>query len=125
MAVALAVLTNAIPNPYDATQQECIVDGTVTFSGSYTTGGDVASLAGLCPVSNQIPNRVEVFQVPVAGATPAPYTVLYGFNSAPTPANGVLLVIDNTTGVQVAGTTYNSALTTGTPFHFRAWFPRL
>ena len=122
MSVAVAVNPNAVPNSIDATKQEFVVDGTLTLSGSYTTGGDPMSLAGLVP-SNSLPNRVEVYQAPAVGNAPLAFNFLYAFGT--TQANGGLQVLTWATGSQVAGSGYDGALTAATAnIRFRAWFTK-
>jgi len=121
MSATAALSTGIQPNAIDVTQQEFIVDGTVVFAGSYPTNGDTLSFAGLGIPSNQIPNKVELFE-----ATPAPGPASgFGFLYLPgtTQANGLVELFNGTTQ-QTAGT-YASILTqTGFVLRFRAWFPK-
>lgn len=120
MAAALTLNYNQLPNPLDRTQQEQIVDGLVTLTGSYTANGDTFSFLGLSINSDQVPNRVEVYE-----ATPAPgpasgYTFIFlpGTNQG----NG-LLEIFSTEGTQFSGAYGTPPFAiTGFVLKFRAWF---
>jgi hypothetical protein len=120
MAATLALSTTQLPNPTDRTQQQQIVDGTVTLSGSYTANGDTFSFLGLGINSDQVPNRVEIYE-----ATPAPgpasgyqFVFLPGTNQG----NG-LMEIFSTEGTQFSGAYGTPPFSiTGFALKFRAYF---
>ena len=119
---AVASLNLALqPDPIDTTQQEFIVDGIVTLTGSYPTNGDTLSFAALSIPSNQLPNKVELFE-----ATPAPGPasgLVFVYLPGTTQATGILVIFNGTT--QQTTATYASILTvTGFSLRFRAWFPK-
>lgn len=119
MSVAVALNANQVPNAIDHTQQEFIVDGTLTLSGTYPTNGDTVNLAGLCP-SNLVPTKVEIYE-----ATPSPGPASgYAFIYVPgtTAANGLMEVFNGTT--QFTTQAYGSPAfsITGFALRFRAWF---
>lgn len=123
MSATAALLNSIQPNPVDVTQQEFIVDGTVTLAGNYPTNGDTLSLAGLGIPSNQLPTKVELFE---ATPAPGPATGLsFVFVPGTTQANGLLEVFSGST--QESTATYASilgAVAATFVLRFRAWFPK-
>ena len=115
---------------YDDTKAKVIVDGSLTLSGNYGNGspanGDPMSFGGFDLLkSQQKPNWVRIFQVPTSPNAPVHYSFLYGQGTS--MLNGVLIVIDTTTGLPlVDASAYPAALTnTDTPpnIRFEAGFP--
>lgn len=113
----------------DFTQNEEIVDGLLTLSGDYgdlsPANGDIIDFSSDLIKSQQPPRRVEIFQLPPAGQAPVQYSFLYGQGTG--QENGVLIVIDTTTGLAITdNAAYPAALTDDDPapnIRFRAWFP--
>lgn len=130
MSVAVAVSSIVASDPsqgLDATQNEQIVEGTLTLSGNYgggSTHGDTINFAGPLVSTQQPPRKVDIFQVPTSGTGPIHYAFLYGQGT--TQLNGVLIVVDTTTGLEISeGAGYPAALTAaGANIRFRAWFPK-
>ena len=133
MAVSVALLQSIVPNSIDVTQQEFIADGSLTLSGNYGTGsshGDTVNLSQLGIASDQVPNRVEVFEQPAAGTAATGY--VFVFCPGTTQANGVLCILG--TGAAAGGggqeITEGSAYSGFSPslnglvLRFRAWFPK-
>ena len=120
MAITAAISTNLVPNAIDLTQQQVLVDGTLTLSGTYPTNGDTLSFAGLGIPSNSLPTKVEIWE-----ATPAPGPATgYAFIFVPgtTQYNGLMEIFNGTT--QVTTQAYSSFITvTGFTLRFRAYFP--
>ena len=118
MAVTLKLDTAFMGVP-DATQTEGVYQGTVTFSGSYTSGGDTASFAALVGLlSNALPLHVEVYEEPQSGQSATGWQAVYVKGS--TQANGKLSLWNGTT--QFSAGAYGTTFST-TTFKFRAWFP--
>ena len=121
MSAVASLSTSQLPNPLDKTQQEQIVDGIITLSGSYTANGDTLSFLGLGINSDQVPNKVEIYE-----ATPAPgpasgyqFVFLPGTNQG----NG-LMEIFSTEGTQFSGAYGTPPFAiAGFVLKFRAWFP--
>jgi hypothetical protein len=121
MSAVASISTTLLPDGLDMSQQEYIVDGIVTLTGSYPANGDTLDLSKLSITSNQLPTRVELFE-----ATPAPGPASgFAFLYLPgaTQALGLMEMFNGTT--QQTGATYASILTvTGFVLRFRAWFPK-
>ena len=114
----------------DFTQSTELVNGSLTLSGNYgnhsPANGDTMSFVGFDKIkSQQVPLWVRIFQDPTSPAAPVHYSFLYGHGT--TQANGVLIVIDTTTGLPLTdAAAYPAALTnTDTPpnIRFEAAFP--
>lgn len=112
----------------DFTQNEEIVDFSLTLSGNYgnhsPANGDTLSFGGFDSIkSTTIPRKVEIFQAPTSPAAPVHYAFIYGYGT--TQLNGVLIVIDTTTGLPLTdAAAYPAALTAaGANVRGRAWFP--
>lgn len=120
MAIAVAVTS------VDNTQNQFIVDGTLTLSGNYVAHGDTINLTGFDAVKAQgAPTRIEVFEQPAAGASASGY-VLQGIAGS-TQANGVLQVFETGAAAsdplsELAAGAYPAGLT-GAVVKFRAWIP--
>lgn len=130
MSVAVAISSIVATDPsqgLDKTQNEQIVEGTLTLSGNYgggATHGDTINFGQFANInSGQPPRKVDIFQVPTAGNAPVHYAFLYGQGT--TQGNGVLIVVDTTTGLEITeGAAYPAALTAATAnVRFRAFFP--
>ncbi len=131
--VTVAINSIVGPDPsggLDATQNELIVEGTLILSGNYgdnsPANGDTLDFTGFDLLkSQQPPRRVEIFQVPDAGNAPVSYSFLYGQGSG--QDDGVLIVIDTTSGLPLTdAAAYPAALTEDDPspnIRFKAWFP--
>lgn len=121
MAIAVALSTNELPNPLDITQQQVIVDGTLTLSGTYPTNGDTLSFAGLGIPSNQVPTKVQIYE-----ATPAPGPAsgyVFVFLPGTTQANGLMEAFNGTTQLTTGAYGTPPFSITGFALKFRAWFP--
>lgn len=120
MAIAVALNKNQLPNPTDLTQQQFIIDATLTLTGGYTTNGDPLSLAGLGIPSNQLPTKVEIWE---DTPTPGPqsgwrFTYLPGTNLD----NGAMEMFNGTT--QATTNTYATLITVSNfSLKLRGWFP--
>ena len=123
------MLTPIVTN-VDATQNEFIVDGTITPTLNYGTAGgllphgDTLSFAALDKVlSNRVPNRVDVWAEYPQGA--AMLFDWYKYVPGTTKANGVLQI--GVVGTEFTpGAAYSGAAPTnivGFVLKFRAWFP--
>ena len=115
MAVAVAVNSPIPADPgsgLDSTRTSLWVEGTLTLSGDYggaSTHGDTMDLSGFC-ASDYSPKNVWIYQDPTSGVAPISYAFLYGRGT--TQANGVLIVQDMTTGLEITeNSTYPSPLT--------------
>ena len=122
MAASASLNPNQLPNAFDMTQQEVLVDGIITLSGSYTANGDTLNLAGLGIPSNQVPTEVRIFET-----TPAPGPQSgYAFRYVPgtTQANGLVEIFNGTT--QLSAGAYGTPVlgATGFALRFNARFPR-
>ncbi len=119
MPIVAALITDT--SQLDNTQDRLLVEGTLTFSGSYPTNGDTLDLSQLGIPSNSLPFEVEVFE-----ATPAPgpaYGAHFVFLPGTTQANGLLELFNGTT--QIATDTYANilgAVAATIVVRFRAWF---
>lgn len=124
MSIAIAI-TNV-----DVTQNQLIVDGTLTLSGNYgggATHGDTLSFAGQDQIkSSQVPTFVEIWEAPPAGTSATGYW--YNYSPGSTQANGVMQVFGtgaaagNASQEYTQGSAYSGALT-GAVIRFRAYFP--
>lgn len=133
MSVAVTINSIVPADPgggIDFTQRQLIVEGSLTLSGNYgnrsPANGDTLSFAGFDFIkSQQPPLKVEIFQLPTSPNAPVHYAFLYGQGT--TQANGVLIVIDTTTGLPLTdAAAYPAALTAATAgIRFRAHFPAL
>ena len=112
----------------DFTQNEELVEGSLTLSGNYgnssPANGDILSFVGFDQLKSlQVPRRVRIFQAPTSPAAPVHYSFIYGYGT--TQGNGVLIVIDSTTGLPLTdAAAYPAALiAAGANIRFEAWFP--
>lgn len=137
MSVAVAVSSIVAADPsggLDITNNEEIVEGTLTLSNNYggaSTHGDTVDFSGVVQ-SSLPPRRVEIFENQGAGNAPLGYGFVYA--NGTTQANGVLTVLGTpATGAATTGATeftQGSAYSGGTPslaaavLRFKAWFPR-
>ena len=131
MAVAVVINSVVAADPgagIDFTQSTELVSGALTLSGNYgnhsPANGDTLNFTGFDKIkSQQIPLWVRIFQYPTSPAAPTHYSFLYGAGT--TQANGVLIVIDTTTGLPLADAgAYPAALTAaGANVRFEAAFP--
>jgi hypothetical protein len=133
MSVAVTINSVVAVDPgsgIDFTQSTELVSGLLTLTGNYgnnsPANGDTINFTGFDKIkSQQIPLWVRIFQYPVSPAAPVHYSFLYGHGT--TQANGVLIVIDSTTGLPLTdAAAYPAALTnTDTPpnIRFEAAFP--
>jgi hypothetical protein len=125
--MALAITVDKLLGIPDNTDKELVVQGVITFSGSYVTGGDPLSFANNNRIqSRALPLMVEVYEEPIAGTqTATGFDFVYAKGT--TQANGTLQIIGpGTTGTpaQLAAGAYPAALTTPTTtVKFRAYFP--
>lgn len=116
MAVVFA-LDNVLGNP-DTTQKEQFYLGTLTFSGTYTSGGDTLSFGVVGVLSNVAPLRVEVYEQPTTAQTAVGDLFIYAKGT--TAANGKLQIF-TASATQYSGspgTTFGT-----TTVKCRAWFP--
>ena len=90
--MAIAVTVQRV----DSTQNQFVIDGTLTFSGSYPSFGDVVNLAlDQFKTNAKTPIEVRVWETPVgASGTPAPLATGYQFTyiNGTTLANGRLQI---------------------------------
>jgi hypothetical protein len=113
--MALALVFDNLRGVPDVTDREEFVQGAITFSGNYVTGGDVLSFAGTNKIqSRSAPNRVEIYEEPIAGTQTAT-----GFNfvfaKGTTQANGVLQIFSPGTATgTIVSTATAPTITTGT-----------
>ena len=118
----------------NANQSALIVEGSLTLSGSYGWGspvvdGDIidfttAPQAALL-TSGRAPRNMFIFQAPAAADDPVSYAFVYGYGTGQN--DGVLKVIDLTTGAVIATGAYPAALTDDDPspnIRYRAEFPK-
>ena len=116
-AIAITISTTV---PVDVTQTQIKVHGTLTFSGTYTAGGDVLNLSGFSQIeSNSLPIQVEVYETVAAGSTPTGYQFV--FCPGTTQANGQLAIF-STQVTQFSGS-YGATFACGVTFD--AYFPSL
>ena len=121
MSIAVALSTTQSPNPMDHTQQQVIVDGTLTLSGTYPTNGDTLSFAALGIPSNQLPTKVEIYEVTPAPGPASGYSFVY--LPGTTQANGLMEAFNGTTQFTTASYGTPPFAITGFALRFRAWFP--
>lgn len=106
--------------PVDSTMTRFLVEGTLTFSGSYVANGDTMSFAGFDQIkSNSVPTRVEVYEQPPTTVVPGGY--IFVFSPGTTQANG-LLVIFTAQGTQISSTYASNTALAATTVAFRAEF---
>lgn len=123
MAATVTLDTAILPNPLDKTQQEQIVDGIVTLSGSFPNNGDTLSFLGLSINSDQVPTKVELWEATPATGAPA-YGATWVFLPGTNQGNGLLEAFNGTTQLTAAGATYASlSLPAAFVLRVRAWFP--
>jgi hypothetical protein len=133
MSVAVTINSVVANDPgvgIDFTQSTELVSGSLTLSGNYgdlsPANGDTLDFTGFDKIkSQQIPLWVRIFQYPESPNAPVQYSFLYGHGTD--QSNGVLIVIDTTTGLPLTdAAAYPAALTnTDTPpnIRFEACFP--
>jgi hypothetical protein len=133
MSVAVTIDSIVAVDPgagIDFTQSAELVSGTLTLTGNYgdhsPANGDTLDFTGFDKIkSQQIPLWVRIFQYPASPNAPVHYSFLYGYGSD--QSDGVLIVIDTTTGLPLTdAAAYPAALTnTDTPpnIRFEAAFP--
>jgi hypothetical protein len=107
MAVTFAV-DNVLGNPSNDFRRGIYI-GTLTFSGSYVTGGDALSFAAAGVLSNVAPIRVEVYEQPSTSQTATGYQFVYAKGT--TSANGKLQIF-STQGTQLAASAYSTTFAT-------------
>lgn len=134
--VGVSSIINSDPSGgTDQTQNEEIVEGTLTLSGNYGTAsshGDPVNFTNSKIKSSLPPRRVEIFENQGAGNAPLGLSFVYA--NGTTQANGVLQVLGTSAagGALVGATefTQGSAYSGGTPslngaiLRFKAWFVR-
>ena len=111
----------------DTTQNQVVLDGILTFSGSYPTGGDTLSLisdAAKTSAKNVI--KFEAYENPGTGDSPVATGYTFVFQDGTTLANGKLLIFSaspygNTGGTQITAGTYAAAGLS--VINFRAYLP--
>ena len=133
MSVAVTIDSVVAVDPgsgIDFTQSAELVSGTLTLSGNYgdlsPANGDIIDFTGFDKIkSQQIPLWCFIFQYPESPNAPVAYSFLYGRGTD--QSNGVLIVIDSTSGLPLTdAAAYPAALTnTDTPpnIRFLAAFP--
>ena len=122
MSVAVAVNQVILPDPVDTTQQQFIVDCTLTLTGNYPANGDTVNLQNLGIPSNQLPNKVEIYE-----ATPSPGPASwYAFVYLPgtTQANGLMEVFNGTTQFSAGAYGAPPFAITGFALRARIWFSK-
>lgn len=140
VAVAISSIANDASGGLDATQNEEIVEGTLTLSGNYGTAsshGDTINFANDAIKSSLPPRRVEVFEnqgSASAGVGNAPLGYQYNYAQGTRQENGLLQVLGTpASGGATTGATeftQGSAYSGGTPslngavLRFKAWFPK-
>ena len=118
MAVVFA-LDQTVLGATDATKAEGIYIGTLTFSGSYATGGDTLSFAVQGVLGYAAPLRVEVYEQPNTTQTATGYQFVYCKGS--NDANGKLQIF-STQGTQLSAGAYSTTFAT-TIVKARVWLP--
>lgn len=133
MSVAVTIDSVVAVDPgagIDFTQSSELVNGSLTLSGNYgnnsPANGDILDFTGFDKIkSQQIPQWVRIFQYPESPNAPVQYAFLYGRGTD--QSNGVLIVIDTTTGLPITdAAAYPAALTSTDPspnIRFEASFP--
>lgn len=135
IAVAVSSIANDSSGGLDATQNEEIVDGTLTLSGNYGVAnghGDIINFANDLIKSTGLPRRVEIFEDQGAGNAPLGYQLVYNHGSDLTNGKLVVLGTPASGGATTGATefTQGSAYSGGTPslnnavLRFRAFFPK-
>jgi hypothetical protein len=117
MAVTFA-LDNVLGNP-DVTEREGFYLGTLTFSGTYTSGGDTLSFGISGVLSQAAPLRVEVYEQPTTSQTAVGDIFVYCKGT--TSANGKLQIL-TASGSAYSGSPGTTFATT--TVKARAWFPQ-
>lgn len=110
----------------DSTQNQIVLDGILTFSGSYPAGGDVLNLAiDQAKTSAKNPVLVEVYENPaVSGSVgaPVPSGLKFIYADGTTLANGQLMIL--TAGTVATPVTPGTYAGLGlSVVNFRAWLP--
>jgi hypothetical protein len=96
--MATALTLDTLPGVPDVTDREEFVQGVIVLSGNYTTGGDPLSFAGTNKIqSRRPPNRVEIYEEPVAGTQTATGDIFI-FAKGTTQANGTLQIFTSGSG---------------------------
>lgn len=113
--MALAITITSV----DAAADNIYIFGTLSASGSYTTGGDTLDFT---TVSNQIDASQAPLQVWVAGNTGDNYAFIR--NSSPTLANGAVK-INTASATELAAGAYPARITADTGIQFEAVFRKL
>ncbi len=113
--MALAITVTDV----DAAADNIYVFGTITPSGSYTTGGDTLNFI---TVANQIGASQAPVQVWVGGTTGDSYAFILA--ASPTMANG-LVKINTASNTELAASAYPSRITGDTHIQFEAVFNKL
>jgi hypothetical protein len=100
----LAVLSNP-----DVTNRQVIADGTIAFTGAYTTGGDSINLLQLGDSlkTSNLPLKVEIWEATPSGSTPTFDQFVY--LPGTTLANGLIAIANG--GAQIAAGAYTGLLT--------------
>ena len=118
MAVTIAVTR------IDMTQEAQIVEGLLTLSGSYVTGGDTVNFSTLANIlSGAGPmGLVEFDEQPASGATPGGY--MFYLIAGSTMANWLLFIVTavGQPPTQLGAGAYAAGLL-ATTLQFRAYFP--
>src|SRR5512147_3352767 len=116
VAVTIDSVVASVPGDgIDFTQSAELVSGTLTLTGNYGDGspanGDILDFTGFDRIKSQrIPLWVFIFQYPESPNAPVAYSFLYGRGTD--LSNGVLIVIDSTTGNPLTDSAaYPAALT--------------
>jgi hypothetical protein len=113
--MALAITVTDV----DAGSQNVSVFGTLTPSGSYTTGGDTLDFS---PISTQCGVSQAPVEVWVGGATGDAYAFLRA--ASPTLANGKVK-INTASNVELSSGAYPSRITSDANIQFEAIFRKL
>jgi hypothetical protein len=113
----------AVETSRDYTAKNEIVYGTLTFSGSYATGGDTLNFDAISKASRQSPIFVEIHETGV----PSGYS--YSYVASSDEGTGKVAVLEtgaavSTPQTQIAAAAYPAAIT-GATVIFKATFPRL
>lgn len=117
---ATFTLDKTILGAQDATEREGIYVGTVTFSGSYTAGGDTLNLANDQSIVSQVaPVRCEIYEEPSSSQTSTGYQFVYAKGT--TLANGKIQ-INSSQGNPFSGS-YGTTFAS-TKVRCRFWVPR-
>lgn len=117
MAVTFA-LDNVFGNP-DSTKAGGNYIGTLTFSGSYVTGGDALSFSVQGVLGYAAPLQVEVYEQPTTSQTGTGYAFVYAKGT--TTANGKLQIF-STASTQFSAGAYGTTFAT-TTVKCRIWLP--